>query len=501
VLRTAAPVLVATACALVPALAQAGGFYVPEIGPRAVGMAGAVVADPRDTSAIFHNPAGLAGQRGTQVQVAGSMFFGNVQFYRRPTDNPQMPGDQIRFDRVRNTNKIGGAPLIAVASDFGVRDLSVGLGVYAPFGAGLEFPQNGAQRHIVTAVHLRTIYVTPTVAYRIFDRFSFGVGLSYVYADLGIDQVNAVPFVTGDPEQYPDPDPAFEGTTQLRGRDPASFSATIGLRFNDLAERFSFGASVMVPTKLKLQGKATVRNAGVAPLLDPESGDELQPAGSRKDDMRVFYPLPLVVRLGAAVRPHERVLVELDYNFQRWSTFDTLTVEFARHHALLDSPGAFMYDVVLEPKWKNSHTVRLGMDAMPGDPARVPLSLRAGVLYDQSPIDDRHFDVLAPDSDKIGISLGLAYAFRLGRRVQLDAEAGFMHLFFRERTVAPETVGADFSGEDDDASGSNDSMDNGLSRDQPGSDRTILNKPAPSFHHGVTRVFFDILGVGLTLRV
>jgi long-subunit fatty acid transport protein len=314
--------------------------------------------------------------------------------------------------------------------------------------------------------------------------------------------VNAQPFVTGDPELYPDPDPVLEGTTQLRGRDPASFSATLGLRFNDLDNRFSFGASVMVPTKLKLQGKATVRNAAISmPVLDPDTGEEIQAAGGRKDDMRVFYPLPLVVRLGAAVRPHPRVLVELDYNFQRWSTFDTLKVEFANHYELLPTPGAFMYDVVLEPRWQNSHTVRLGMDAMLGDPLRLPLSLRAGVLYDQSPIRDRNFDVLAPDSDKVGLSLGLAYSFALGRRVRLDAEAGFMHLFFRERKIAPQTIGADFDGEDDDASSSNDSQDNPVSRTQPGSDRTILNKPAPSFHHGVTRVFFDILGVGLTLRV
>lgn len=203
VLRRTAPILVAIVCSAVPQLAHAGGFYVPEIGPRAVGMAGAVVADPHDGSAIFHNPAGLAGQRGTQVQVAGSLFFGNVQFYRRPVDNPLVAGETIRFDRVRNTNKLGGAPLLAISSDFGVRDLAVGIGVYAPFGAGLEFPENGAQRHIVTAVHLRTIYVTPTIAYRFFDRLSIGVGLSYVYADLGIDQVNAVPFVTGDPSNIP----------------------------------------------------------------------------------------------------------------------------------------------------------------------------------------------------------------------------------------------------------------------------------------------------------
>src|SRR5690606_5425657 len=36
--------------------ADAGGFYVPEIGARAAGLGAAVVADVGDPSAVFHNP-------------------------------------------------------------------------------------------------------------------------------------------------------------------------------------------------------------------------------------------------------------------------------------------------------------------------------------------------------------------------------------------------------------------------------------------------------------
>ncbi len=90
-----------------PCAVWAGGFYVPEIGPRAVGMAGAQTAAVDDTTAMFHNPADLAGQRGTSVQVAGSMFFGNVEFFRRPIDAPT---GTIRFGPSRNTNRMGGAP-------------------------------------------------------------------------------------------------------------------------------------------------------------------------------------------------------------------------------------------------------------------------------------------------------------------------------------------------------------------------------------------------------
>lgn len=484
--------------ALAPSIVRAGGFYVPEIGPRAVGMAGAQTAAVDDTTAIFHNPAGLAGQDGTKVQVAGSMFFGNVSFFRRPVDSPT---GRIEFDRVKNTNRIGGAPFLGVASDFGVRNFAAGIAVYVPFGAHLEYPRRGAQRHVVTGVELRTIYVTPSVAYRIADRFSIGAGVSYVYADLALEQANAVQFVTGDPEANPEPDAVLEGSTALRGKDPASFSATFGVRYDDPLERFGIGASVMIPTTLRFSGRAVVENDNITSTSDESDPDLELAAGSRRDDFRVDYPLPLVVRVGAVVRPTPRVSVALDYNYQRWSTFDELVVDFEHNYELQETTRAVMYDVVVEQNWHDSHSVRLGTEFQPIPNERIPLKLRLGALFDQSPIDDRHFDVLAPDSDKLGVSVGVGYEFALGRRVRLGADVGFMHLFFRERNIRPLQSGSDLSGNDDDGNPANDSTDNPQAEDLPGSDKTVLNKPAPSFYYGVTRAFFDILGVGLTLRV
>lgn len=478
--------------------ARAGGFYVPEIGPRAVGMAGAQTAAVDDTTAIFHNPAALAGQRGTTVQVAGSMFFGNVEYFRRPIE---LGDDTLRFAKVRNTNRIGGAPFVGVASDFGVRNFAAGLAVYVPFGAHLEYPKNGAQRHVVTGVELRTIYVTPSVAYRIADRLSIGVGLSYVFADLALQQANAVQFVTGDPEAFPDPDPSLEGTTDLKGKDAASFSATFGLRWDDPLERFSIGASAMIPTTLTFRGDAVVRNDQIGSPTD-ESDPELElPAGVRRDTFSVDYPLPMVLRLGALVRPHPRVAVTLDYNYQRWRAFDELLVDFENNYELLDTANAVMYDVKIDQNWHDSHSVRLATEFSPVPNERIPLKIRLGALFDSSPIDDRHFDVLAPDSDKLGISAGVGYDFAIGRRVRLAADVGFMHLFFRERNIAPGSRGSAFQGNDEDGNPANDSGDNPQAEDLPGSDKTIVNKPAPSFYYGVTRAFFDILGVGVTLRV
>jgi long-chain fatty acid transport protein len=487
---------------LLPTAARAGGFYVPEIGPKGTAMAGAVVGRELDTSNIVHNPAGLAGQRGHQVQVAGSLFLPDVNFFRRPVDDP-VSGDEIKFDPVRNTNRVGGAPFVGFSTDAGVENLAVGVGVFVPFGAHLKYPDDGAQRHIVTEVNFKTIYVAPTVAYKIADRFSIGAGLNYIYSDISISQVNALQFVTGDPETAPDPSPDLEGTTLLEGKDAASFSANIGVLYTDPEGRFGIGASVITPTRLQFKGDATVENPMIAPLLD-ENDEEIFEAGSRTDTFSMEYPLPLIVRLGTMVQPIKQLMITADVNWQRWKTFDKLVVDFDNNYELQQTPGAFMSDVVIDNHWRNTLTARLGFDAMPvPDPVRIPLHVRAGLLFDQGAVPDRYFDVLAPDSDKFGVSGGLGYSFPLGTdKVWMDIDVSYMHLFLAERNIAPIKVGPDdLEGNDADDRATNDTIPNPQQEEIPGSDKTIINKPAPSFFHGITRASFDILGLGIAVRI
>jgi len=176
-------------------------------------------------------------------------------------------------------------------------------------------------------------------------------------------------------------------------------------------------------------------------------------------------------------RPERRISLSLDANYQRWSSFRALTLDFQEEPELFQTPGAKIFDVTVQNQWRDTWTVRLGAETRPFDPERVPLALRAGVLYDQSPIDDRHFGLLTPDSDKLGASGGLAWTFAVSSDRRVDVDLSYMHVFLRERNIAPGPDG------------------------MPGSDGTLLNKPAPSFFHGVTRAAFDIIYLAATLRL
>lgn len=449
--------------------AVAGGFYVPEIGARAAGLGSAVVADGDDPSAIFHNPAGLAGADGVQVELSAGMFLPRVTFYRRPLTDPNTGAD-LHFDGVRNTNRVIAAPYLGVSAALG-RHATAGVAVYAPFGATLDFPLDGAQRQVVTQIALRTIFVSPAVAAELPHGLTVGVAANLIWGDLALEQRNALPYVTGDPEQYPDPGAGLEGMTRIGGRDPFSVGATVGVGWRAPGGRLRVGASVMSPVTLHLEGDARVENESIAPLVDGD-GVEQQPAGVREDAVRIALPLPLVARLGIAAEVAPRWRVEADVNWQRWSTFERLVVDFVDEPELLPTPGAYLYDVTVENAWRDTWSARLGVETtLPA----APVALHAGVLWDQSPIDDRHFSLLTPDSDKLGVAAGARWS-RPTRGGRLDVDLAALHLFVAERDVAPAADGS------------------------PGSAGTILDKPAPSFFHGVTRAGFDVITLAVAWR-
>jgi len=460
--------LVAMAVALWPATALAGGFYVPEIGGRAVGMAGAMTAESADPSTIFHNPAGLTALPGVQVQLAGDLALTDIVNFRRPVRDPST-GTTITFASSANQNRAAAIPFLGASFDLGHR-LHAGFSAQVPFGATLRFPATGAQRFVVTEVGLRALYLGPALAWRLTPRLSVGASVSYVNAALDLRQRNALPFVTGDPEATPDPDPAIEGDTVIAARDPFSLGATLGVQWRD--ERFSAGLSAMAPTTLNLGGDVTVTNPAIMQI-------DAEPAGLRTDRVHLDLHLPLIVRAGVLVRPLERLALALEVNWQRWSTSRELRLDFSREPQLLLTPGAKLYDVVMENRWRDTLAARFAANAIP---FALPLELRAGVLYDQSPIDDRHYDLLTPDADKLGVAAGASYALAVGGRT-LRLDLAFLRLFLRERDVAPSAL-----------------VDAQTGQPIPGSDRTILNKPAPSFFYGVTRARLTLLALSATLQ-
>ena len=66
--------------------------------------------------------------------------------------------------------------------------LSFGLGVYAPFGGNMGWPQDTAFRAVATSGSLKYITINPVVAVKLLPSLSIGGGVMVNYGKIGMEQ-------------------------------------------------------------------------------------------------------------------------------------------------------------------------------------------------------------------------------------------------------------------------------------------------------------------------
>lgn len=156
--------------------ALAGGLYLNEFATPSMGTAGAgqeaYVADA-STNFAFHNPAGVTRLEGDQISLGAGLLVG-----------------ETRFDADQNTAFSGGnqasfAPLLGSHGVLDLtEDLKLGMSVFSVAGASLDPDNSWVGRFQLQEISLLTITANPSVAYRVSDWFSLGVGFQAMYASI-----------------------------------------------------------------------------------------------------------------------------------------------------------------------------------------------------------------------------------------------------------------------------------------------------------------------------
>ncbi|MBC7173336.1 MAG: outer membrane protein transport protein, partial [Polyangiaceae bacterium] len=176
------------AALLAPSAALAQGLSTPTVG---TGESTAATADP---TAVYFNPAMTAFAEEPELFLGGTLVIGDIRYerdyratYQRPDSfdfaSPIDPSavDQLKRGRQETVRSNPVAPAPSLFATIPLSDRLVGgFGTYSPYAAILDFPDDGAQRFQLTEAIIATVFVTPTLSYRIHDRFSIGAGASYV---------------------------------------------------------------------------------------------------------------------------------------------------------------------------------------------------------------------------------------------------------------------------------------------------------------------------------
>lgn len=396
-----------------PEKASAQGFGVYEHDACVMARAGTGVASPcSGGSAVWFNPAALVGSDTRWNATLGNTLI-TLDFNYRDS------ALGTSTDAVKNNIPIPAAFISRQISD----RLAVGFGVFAPYGLKVEWPTTFEGRFLAYSSDLKTIYMQPTVAYRVTPWLRLGGGFAFIHSSVKLQQR-----VDLSAQAAPAPAPAGttlgmlgvpEGTDFADATLEGSASSWTG-HFGIVIEphpRISFGARYLMRTEAEIDADAqftqvptgitlaagnpfgvpggTPLDAVVAPQF--ATGGLLTPQAAS-----TAIPLPSQLVLGVAVKATTRLTVLFDWQRVGWSTFEALPLNFE-----------LLPDDSLYEDYRDTDGYRFGADYR-----FDKFSLRAGYLYHEAAAPPQTVTPLLPEGERTEFTLGAG--FNLSPRIRLD---------------------------------------------------------------------------------
>ncbi len=385
-------------------LGYGAGFLIYEHGAAAMAMAGAWVSVADNPSAIWHNPAGIAFLKGTQVSVGTTLIWSRANLELTNWPLAQAISAQRNWDQISQTFYPSNVYLTQSLGD----RITLGFGFFSPFGLGAKWseePLTGGLpstekfpfRYLGYEDDMKTFFFNPVVGFKLSDQFSVGVGVSYVYSTVMFRTV-----------EYRDFGPygAYDVPAEMNGNGDAwNFNA--GLLYR--GEKFGFGLNYRSAFSIKYSGDLDLNISGLPTYL--------QPYVPTKAKGETTFKFPGIFSFGFSVNFTEKFLLSADANYVIWSRFDKYVVTF-------DNP--LIEPMSVDENFKDSWTFRLGAQYK----ATEKFALRGGFLYDWTPQPVETMDPLLPDSDRYAFTFGIGYT--IGKFI-LDVT--YHHELFSDRTA------------------------------------------------------------------
>jgi long-chain fatty acid transport protein len=360
------------------------GFMIYSQDAAATGMGLLAIAD--NASAVFYNPAGINQLEGTQLRSGFHLVFPDTSFRGAESGKrTDMENDIAVLFNGYITHKVNDK-------------ISIGGGVFTPFGLVTEWPSRWQGETVSTYSALRTFCVNPVVSVQIHPRLSLAGGIDYVYSDFKIRRVIDPNKLIGLPLGIP------IGKITLKGSDD-TWGYNLGLLFH-LNDRWKLGISYRSKLKLEFDGHANYHFPPVLQALYPPT------------DISPRIELPPIVSAQVSARMWDKWTFATGILWTGWSVYDELSPKFRDSLFVPPSMKSAPQD------WRDVFTFQFGVQYQL-NPTWV---FRGGYIFDQSPVPERTLGPMVPDSDGHVVSLGIGY---IGDNFTIDMSC--MTLFFEDR--------------------------------------------------------------------
>ena len=430
---------------LIPALlmtafagsAGAAGFQLLEQNASGLGNAYAgSAAVAADASTIFFNPAGLTYLPGMQIAGAVNVIDVDTRFSNRNSTNPA-----LITTAGSNGGQAGG--LASVPSLYFSMPLnsqwSIGLGINAPFGLKTEYDTNWQGRFYAVTSDVKTLNINPTVAFKVNDKLSLGVGARWQKLDARLTSaVNTGGAVCSNATFLGFGGGAacaggflnnYESFAELKGDDTA-WGYNLGAMFQ-LSDATRIGLSYRSAIKYTVTGRATFQNPMVTTAggLNPVANAVIA-GGLYNGGIKLGIKVPDTWIFSGEHKLSDRWELLSDVSWTGWGKIPKLDA--------VRTDGALSGTILshTQENWRNTWRVALGANYQYSD----DLKLRIGTAYDQSPVNqDNYRTPRLPDNNRWWLAFGAQY--KLSKTGMVDI--GYSHLFIHDSTISDNGQGVD----------------------------------------------------------
>jgi len=337
--------------------AQAGGFQIPEMGVKAMGMGNAFTAVADDPSANWFNPAGLSFQS-SAVSVGGIVVMPKVDF----TSNASNPLHPATSSADKKTIAVPHAYLVLSTDS----DLTAGIGINAPFGLEMQWPTTAVFSGAAEYGRLQAVNVNGNVAFKLSDNLALAAGVDFV----DMYKVD------------------FNGTALKQNFKGTGWGYNVAALYK--AESFNVGVTYRSSIKIKSNGTSTLTAA----------------AATVNNDITVT--MPDMLNIGLAFHPTSQWTLSADADWVNWKKFDKLAFTYASALPVIGT------SLSVPETWKATWAFRFGAEWAYSDTMRA----RFGYTYDPTPIEAVNFTPLLPGNDRQALHLG--YGIDLSDQATID---------------------------------------------------------------------------------
>jgi len=384
----ALPVVVAAAFS---GACLASGFQILEQNGSGLGNAYAgTAAVAQDASTVFFNPAGMALlPQGRSFAVGVDAIQPSAKF----ENNGSVPATVVGFpastrplgDSGGDAGSLAWVPHGYFAISLGP-NLSVGFGVSAPFGLKTEYSPEWAGRFLAVKSEIVTVNLNPSIAYKVNDKLSLGLGANYQRIDAELtNKVNL----------------GASETNAIIDADDTAWGYNLGAIYQP-SPSMRIGVSYRSEIDYHLSG--SIKSPAPVPLLNQSVNSNIK--------------LPDTFTLSAVQQLSDRWEMLGDLSWTGWAKIPELRI--------LTSTGATL--AVTDEKWRNTWRVALGGNYKWSEQTK----LRFGIAFDQSPVKDELRTPRLPDSNRLWIALGAQ--FKPAKQSAIDI--GYTHIFVDDGSIS-----------------------------------------------------------------